>query len=81
MCITNGFILFVSINARLLQYNVWNIPRYLDSPFANEIYYFPINERLMAIIKSDLRRLLNYSSYPYQDNSNHMEDIYDSKIW
>ena len=80
ICI-NGCLPFVGENADLEHCTVCNTLREIDNPLNKEIYYFQIKERLMAIIKSDLSRLLHYSEYRYKENFHYVEEINNGKNW
>ena len=45
------------------------------------IYYFPIKERLLAFIKSDLSNFLNYNEVRHTGGNSWYQDVYDGKNW
>ena len=80
VCI-NGCIAFVGNNALVKLCPICNTNRDLKNPFQNEIYYFPIKERLLKLLESDLSKLLSYSTLRNKGNNAFFQDIYDGKTW
>ena len=50
-----------------------------DEAMNDKIYYFPVVDRLRKIIKSDLRKLLNFPNMRKPSAHNFYEDIYDGE--
>ena len=45
------------------------------------IYYFPLVDRLVSILRSDLCKFLNYSNLRPMPEDGCVEDVYDGSVW
>ncbi len=43
------------------------------------IYYFPLFDRIRKIVRSDLRKMLNYSNMRKPTGENMFEDVFDGE--
>ena len=45
------------------------------------MYYFPLVDRLVSILRSDLSKFLNYSNLRPRPEEGCVEDVYDGTVW
>ena len=52
-----------------------------DGELNETVYYFPLIDRLLGIVTSDLKRFLAYASCRQQPLEGYLEDVYDGELW